>query len=50
MSDKRVDKHTIIFKTNGKFIMFLGACLSFMPFYVPDSIRRLVKFARATLL
>ena len=50
MSDKRFDKHTIIFKNNGKIIMFLGACLSFMPFCVPDSIRRLVKFARATLL
>lgn len=27
--------------------MFLGACLSFMPFCVPDSIRHLVKIAGA---
>ena len=37
MSDKRFDKHTLIFFNYGTFIMYLGACLSFMPFYVPDS-------------
>ncbi len=34
---QEIDKHTLIFKNNGTFIMYLGACLSFMPFYVPDS-------------
>ncbi len=41
------DKHTLIFKTNGTFIMSLGACLSFMPYHVPYSIRHLAKYARA---